>query len=173
MPLPYLCGAHCCFYLRKTLSLITESFNKGTVWVFQQTWGEKEKRVGAGGGGRMDESYRKILHATVRCAVVTRSRSATMRSFVPKIGTKRHTYPHRHTHIKPPTMHTHRPRSLMGQWSRWLYIRRWDEQRDKWLKKKWEMLLPCVAAQLIQRMAVFLQTFADCFFFSLGLGTKS
>lgn len=35
------------------------------------------------------------------------------------------------------------------------------------------MLLPCVAAQLIQRMAVFLQTFADCFFFSLGLGTKS
>lgn len=44
----------------------------------------------------MDESYRKILHATVRCAVVTRSRSATMRSFVPKIGTKRHTYPHTH-----------------------------------------------------------------------------
>lgn len=35
------------------------------------------------------------------------------------------------------------------------------------------MLLPCVAAQLIQRMAVFLQTFADCFFFRLGLGTKS
>lgn len=78
--------------------------------MFQLTWGEKEKRVGAGGGGRMDESYRKILHATVRCAVVTRSRSATMRSFVPKIGTKRHTYPHRHTHIKPPTMHTHTDR---------------------------------------------------------------
>lgn len=53
----------------------------------------------------MDVSYRKILHATARCAAVTRARSVTMRGFVPKIGMNKITYSHKHN------------RFLVGQWS--------------------------------------------------------
>lgn len=53
----------------------------------------------------MDESYRKILHATARCAAVTRSRSITMKSFVPEIGMNKNTYPPTHTQAYCKTTH--------------------------------------------------------------------
>lgn len=53
---------------------------------------------GGGCGGGMDGSYRKLLHASARCAAVTPSRPVTMRSFVPEIGMNKNTYPHAHMH---------------------------------------------------------------------------
>lgn len=56
--------------------------------------------VGAGGcRGGMEEGYRKILHATARCAAVTPLHSVTMSCFVLEMGMNKYTYPHTYMQI--------------------------------------------------------------------------
>lgn len=83
--------------------------------------------VGGGCGGGMDEGYRKILHASARCAAVTPSRPVTMRSFVPEIGMNKNIP----THILV-------CRFLVGQWSCWLVY-----QEVKWTKRMSQCVCVC------------------------------
>ena len=92
-----------CLHLWK--DTLKAAFNRGKVWVFQHTVGKEMCKGGRGGG--VYESFRKILHTSACCAAVTRSRSATMRSFVPKIGMHQiHVNTHTHTWDHP--LYTHR-----------------------------------------------------------------